>query len=419
MKHNSPAEHAVQHRIVSDLSKQRRFTLGISVAWTIFALIFAGVFLAVRGTTPEGEEVAALLVFLLVGLVPLAFALRRRRKRPHYGPTVLELFEEPVVPGGLLIGQAVTGLQTAPREGFLVRLSYFEASGDHESRSVSRLWTDEQRVNAMSTQAHGSSVVIPIALDLPHELPPRWNARRNRTYWRLSISADLPEGFFSDDLRIPVKKRDEPSTEAESVQRRREDAASDLYRQMKSYRVRPPERPLSPGIEVRETGRSFELRLTPAYYRTEALIGTVAALAFGGTTAFLIHTGSCAWLLVPVFGFIALKIGKEAVAMWFSVTSITMEGGAVSLRSGIPWRQREERFPTHEIEAIEVVPTVLEYNTMRFNNPFSPGGTYQFVFHLTGEREVRLRAPLDDKEEAIRLSERLAAAAGVPGTNIP
>lgn len=187
-----------------------------------------------------------------------------------------------------------------------------------------------------------------------------------------------------------------------------------LYRRLRAHRLPPRDRPLSPGIELRERASTFELRLTPQYYRPEAHVGVAFSLCFGSLTVVMTQMGACAWLLVPVFGFIAYKFAKASYSLWRSETSITVQGGTVTLRSGIPGRQREKTIPTHEIEGIEVIPAVQDKKSVRFNSPSSSGGTYQLLFHLTGERTVRLRATLGDKEETVQLSRRVAAAARIP-----
>jgi hypothetical protein len=412
----------VKHRLLSKRSESTGFNIGFSVAWTLFALLMIAIAIAVslhKGDPLRAEEGVLLLVFLAIGVVPLVVNLRRRRAGPSYGPTLLELFEDPIAPGGRLVGQAVTDLQAEPREGVVVRLDYLEVSGGDEGRSVSRLWSDEARVVAMTTREHGTSVVVPIALTLPEELPARWDERRDRAFWRLTLTAELPGKPFSDRLRVPVRVEDAPAggpavgaEAAEQDEPGEEDV--DLYRRLKAHRLPPRDRPPSPGIELREMASTFELRLTPLYYRAEALVGVVATLLFGGGTVIMASIGACAWLMVPVFGFIAYKFARATLSLWRSETSVVVEGGAVTLRSGIPGRQREKTVPTGEVERIEVVPAVQEENVVRFNNPFSPGGTYQLLFHLTGERTVRLRAPFDDKEEAVQLSRRIAAAARIP-----
>ena len=130
----------------------------MATAWIFAALwnliSFPSAFLGVRAAVQEGNHAALLaLLFPLVGVGLLVWAVRSTLRYRKYGVSRLELSTIPGVVGRTLTGmvRAPAGMQ--PDDGFQVTLSCVRRvttrNGKNTSTSESILWQEERRVTGV------------------------------------------------------------------------------------------------------------------------------------------------------------------------------------------------------------------------------------------------------------------------------
>ena len=130
-------------------------------------------FLGVRAAIQEGKPAALLaLLFPLVGIGLLIWAVRSTLRYRKYGVSRLELSTVPGVIGRTLTGMVRAPAKMQPDGGFQVTLSCVRRvttrSGKNTSTSESILWQEERLVpGEPSRTAAAMETHIPVAFRLP------------------------------------------------------------------------------------------------------------------------------------------------------------------------------------------------------------------------------------------------------------
>ena len=347
-------------------------------------------------------EGLALLGGIAVGAWLLREANRQRRKYRDLGASILELEELPIAPGGRLVGVLKTGVDTGqqPPEGFLVkveRVRYVPPVSDEGGGSRTVLWRDEKRMRSTS-DGNTSCLAVPIAFDLPTPLSKYKPVGRESIYWRLTVCATLPEGAFQTQMKVPVEEYETPPEG-----RPMEAAPSADDHDAASYEMPAREQPLSDGVEVRRMASSLEMHFHPELRRSSAATSTLGALFGMGLTGvglYWMFVSACAGLFLALFGLLfAVPWGKSAFKQWFYTYSIRVSGNEIVVHSGLPRRLTEKRLRVSDLQSIGVRTTDT---------------TYGIALHRRDGDMFTVPASLSRKEEADRLTNELADAAGLP-----
>jgi hypothetical protein len=331
-------------RIV-DSSRPTMVTAWIFAAlWNLISL--PGAFLGVRSAIQEGNHVAFLaLLFPLVGIGLLVWAVRSTLRYRKYGVSRLELSTIPGVVGRTLTGmvRAPAGMQ--PDDGFQVTLSCVRRvttrGGRNSSTSESILWQEERRVTGEpSRTAAAMETHIPVAFRLPADAAACDDTdSNNRVLWRLRLSAEVPGVDYESQFEVPVFRTsgsDQPLS-AEEERITQDPLAGAGYQQ-----------PADSRIVVTTNRRGTELLFPAARNPGAATSLTVFLLIWVGCIAIQVHLR--APLVFPIVtGIVGLLILVGVLDLWLQVSRVSVDAGTVTWATGYISTGRERTLPASEI----------------------------------------------------------------------
>ncbi len=202
-------------------------------AFAIFwnAISSAAPFLAYREIVEKGNFVALIaLLFPLVGIGLLTWAIRRTLEWRRFGPAPVVLDPFPGAIGGHVGGTIDVNLPFDPKARFQLTLtnlhSYESGSGKNRSRKEKAKWQDAIVAHA---EPSGRGTRLTFRFDVPDGLHES-DADPDDSYyaWRLNLEADLPGTNLDRDYDIPVYATGQRSRHLSSyaIERARSDQAS-------------------------------------------------------------------------------------------------------------------------------------------------------------------------------------------------
>jgi hypothetical protein len=189
------------------------FTWGFAAFWN---LISAPLPFALYEEVTEKDNYLALigLMFPLVGVMLIVWAVRRTLEWRRFGPAPLTLDPFPGSIGGHVGGTIEVNLPYDPAAQFSLTLtslkSYVSGSGKQRRRNESAQWQDSQ-VAHTSMGRKGSR--LSFRFDLPDDLTESDAEQSGDTYflWRLNLKAQLSGVDIDRDYEIPVYATGESS----------------------------------------------------------------------------------------------------------------------------------------------------------------------------------------------------------------
>jgi hypothetical protein len=332
---------------VDDSSRATMWTAWVFAAmWNLISIPSAilGVRAAIREEKPGGYFA---LLFLLVGIGLLVWAVRATIRYRRFGVSRFELNTRPGVVGHSLAGTVRTTTTLRPVEGFQVCLRCIRlvTSGTGKSRSTSEstLWQEETRVQGqLSRDARGMGTAIPVAFAIPADaLACDDRDSDNRVLWRLELSAGVPGVDYDSSFEVPVFRTglsDQPPTAAEAALKVTVDLAT--YHQ-----------PVGSRIEVSTTRRGTEI-VFPAARNPGAALGlTVFVLLWSIVVWCLVHFR--APIIFPiVFGAFELLLLWFVLELWLRVSRVVAGDGSLAIASGYLFPGKDRSWAAAEIDDV-------------------------------------------------------------------
>jgi hypothetical protein len=330
-------------RIV-DSSRVTMFTAWIFAAfWNLIS--FPTGFLGVRAAIQEGKPAALLaLLFPLVGIGLLVWAVLSTLRYRKYGVSRLELSTVPGVVGRVLIGtvRAPAGMQ--PDDGFQVTLSCVRrvtTGSEDKSTSESILWQDVRRIMGEPTRtAAAMETHIPVAFRLPADAKACDDTNsNNRVLWRLQLSASVPGVDYESRFEVPVFRTsasDQPLSSDEE-QLTKDPLAEAPYQQ-----------PADSRIVVTSNRRGTEVMFPAARNPGAATSLTSFLLLWLACIALQVYFR--APIVFPIItGLFGVLILIGVLDLWFEVSRVTVDGGTVTWAAGYLFPGRERTLVASEI----------------------------------------------------------------------
>jgi hypothetical protein len=311
--------------------------------WNLIAIPSG--FLGVREALQKGNHAALIaLLFPLIGIGLLTWAIRATVRYRRYGVSRFELTTLPGVIGHSLVGTVRLSEALRPEGGFHVTLSclrrYTTGSGDDRSTSESIFWQEDRQIP-------GVGATIPIAFAIPADGRACDDRNPNdRILWRLEVDAKVPGVDYSSAFEVPVfrtAESDTPRTPAEAAADR-DPTAPAVYRQ-----------PVTSRIEVTTNRRGTEILYPAARNPGVATSLTVFLLIWCVAIWACIHFK--APILFPiVFGLFGILILWFTLDAWLKVTRVTVEPGTVTVAKGYLTTGQGKTIGASEID--DVTPTI-------------------------------------------------------------
>lgn len=296
-------------------------------------------FIAYREVTESQNYIALVaLLFPLIGIVLIAWAVRRTREWTRFGATPVVLDPFPGSIGGHVGGTIALNLPFDSAHKFLLTLtnihSYMSGSGDDRSRKEDALWQDEIVAHAESS---GTGTRLVFRYDIPEGLSESDAAPEGEAYdlWRLNVRADIPGADFDRDFEIPVYATARSSVGIGDYQLER--AKAD---QAKIY-----DDVIQDDINIHYDGMGKKLSYPMGRNFVSNFLGFVIGGAFTAVGVWLVVTEGQR-VFGSIFGGVGALVAVSAFYMMFRSLDVTQEGDTIRSRRrwlGIPLRTREMR----------------------------------------------------------------------------
>lgn len=370
---------------VVDSSRATMVTAWIfATFWNLIS--FPSGFLGARAAIEEAKPAAFLaLLFPLVGIGLLVWAVRATLRYRKYGVSRLELSTVPGVIGRTLIGTVRAPVRMQPEDGFQTTLSCVRRVADDNkdsSASDSVLWQDERRVVGQpSRTAAAMETHIPVAYGIPADALACDNTdSSNRVLWRLEITAVLPGVDYKSQFEVPVFRT----------------SASDLPLSADEERfVGPPfeeteyQQPADSRIVVTSNRRGTEVFFPAARNPGAAISLTLFLLLWLGCIALQMYFR--APLVFPIVtGLFGLLILIGVLDLWLEVSRVTVDAGTVTWATGYLFPARESTLEASEIADVNVSIGMRAGNTVY----------YDVVMVRKNGKKVKVGRSLRSRQEA-------------------
>ncbi len=373
-------------------------------AWAFAALwnliSVPGSYLAAREALQEGNQAALIaLVFPLVGIGLLVWAVKATLRYRRYGVSSFELTTKPGVVGRSLTGTLHTTTALRPPEGFRVVLSCLRrvtrGSGKNRSTSESVLWQEERHVpGQVSRQASGMGVVVPVAFGIPADAEPCERSNPSDcVLWRLEASASVPGIDYASSFEVPVfrtAESEQPRTEEEEAAVR-DPAVPAVY-------LQPPDS----RIQVSSNRRGTEI-LFPAARNPGAASGLTVFLAIWSAIVWALLRFNAPVLFPIIFGLFGLLLLYGALEMWLRVRRVTAASDSVTVATGYLAAARERSYPASDFAQV-----TTKIGMQSGRTPY-----YDVILVRKDGKRVTAGHAVRDKREAEWLAATLTQALGL------
>ncbi len=182
----------------------RWFATGFAIFWNLLSL---PLWFVIPREVAKGDYIILIaLLFPLIGIGMIIWAIRSWRQHHRFGKSQLELREMPIALGGMLVAKLT--LPTQVPGGTVLKLTLncirkTQSSGSKKNTSEDVIWQTEQEIQV--PEIIGRYTLIPIRIQIPTEQPPA-SAEVSKTgiIWRLLIDTDIPGVDYQTNFELPV-----------------------------------------------------------------------------------------------------------------------------------------------------------------------------------------------------------------------
>ena len=315
------------------------------VAW-VMALFWNGISLPVAVfALPEALErgeygALFVLIFPLIGVGLLVWALRATIRLRKYGISTFELSTRPGVVGGRLAGVIRTALPEPPERGMTVSLSCVRKYRSGKNTRQQLLWEEELTVPQSRLGRGPEGFYAPVEFLIPYDCRPHDDSNpRDRVTWNLNASAETPGVDFGAQFDVPVFMTAESSPDAVS--------------ELDSPRFAGAPEAELPCVERPSPSAGTELFFPPAGAKGGAVGVTVMALIFSAALGLLVHF-EAGWLFWIVWGLFDLLLVFAALHSWFGTTRVRVEHGRIETLDRLLLFRRTRSLDCAQVERVDL-----------------------------------------------------------------
>ncbi len=371
--------------------KRATFTWWFAIIWNAVSAPLPFVVLREFKT---GNTAALLgLLFPLIGIGLLIWAVRETIRYRKFGRSSLDLITRPGVVGGGIRAHLKTSTVIVPEDGLHITLTcirrYVTGSGKNRSTHETFLWRDEATVHDLPRDPSGG-LRVPIEFRIPRDARPTDESDpSDKIIWRLEAQASVTGVDYFAQFEVPVFATGESTDPSpESAERKRESAGY----------ARPENSP----ITVSESASGLEIHFPAARNPGAAFAATLFFAIWSGMLWLIIHLDA-GFIFVTVFGVFEILLFFIVLSQWLGVTDVRVEHDVVIVRSGLIFWKRTTRLRTDMIERVEAVIGMRS------------GNNVYYAIRITGKDDTKVGAGggVRDKREADWIAARIASAAGL------
>ena len=302
------------------------FSWGFALLWN---LISTPLLFFLPGEVLEKGNHAALLglLFPLVGIGLLVWAIRQTIELRKFGQSVFRMSSVPGVIGGTLEGIIDVPSHFQPGQDFAVTLTSLNrqttGSGKNQSTTETILWQDTANSVQSYAQPMAMGVGIPVKFDIPSDCAQTDEANpRNAILWRLGVHAAVPGVDYNTSFEVPVFRTAASKNVADKE-------ASD---QSAPAGYQPgPESGITVGVgstggivyTVKSRGRGGPLALMTVFF-----------LIWTGAIVLMVHVGAPVFF-IAIFGLFDLLFVYSMLQMAVGRCCIQCDAESVIIRNGV------------------------------------------------------------------------------------
>jgi hypothetical protein len=293
---------------ITSSSRGAVFLIWVFAAFWTAVSIFIVLSVVPREWHRGNHIVLLVLLFPIVGVAMLIYALKVTRVWRRYGQSVFEMAAVPGAAGGTLEGLIELSTRLRPEHGLHLRLSCIRRSttGTGKDRTTTEkiLWQDEKWLRPDLPEPEGRTG-IPVYFKLPASQPESTLGKGDGIYWQLEASAKVPGPNFHASFEVPVFKVPETPVPADDPTAPYQMSVDEMRQQIHSC-VRINDLP--------EGGKEFVF--PPARNRGLATGASVFLFIWIAVVALMVW-GRAPLLLPCVFGVIGLLMAIFTFDLWF------------------------------------------------------------------------------------------------------
>jgi len=358
------------------------------ISWAVAPLAF------IQGYLRDGEAAALLaLIFPLVGLGLLAWAIRATIRHRKFGVSVFRMASVPGVIARKLEGVILTNAHIRPDDGFRLTLSCVNriTTGSGKSRSTKEdiLWQDERVLERVS-HVGGRATALPVTFRLPGDARQSDTSdTRNEIVWRLEARAEVPGVDYQAKFEVPVFRTPESELPLPP------EAEETLAVEPAEFRQPPDSR-----IYVTRHVRRTEIYFAPARNLGAAAGITVFFIIWTAITLALPRLGA-PFIFPVVFGLFDALLLIVVFQLWLGSTRVTLTPDAARVVYGPFGRCRT-------IAADDIDDIVLKIGMQAGKRPY-----YDIQIARADGKKLYAGRSVRDKREAEWLVETMAEALGL------
>ena len=328
-------------------SQSRTAMWGVWAFAALWNLVSAPLpFLLVEEVTVKENYLALIgLLFPLVGIALLTWAIRRSREWTRFGPTPVHLDPFPGAIGGHVGGTIDLKLPFDPAHRFHVSLTnlhhYTSGSGKNRSSREKALW---QRDAQAAAQPGPEGTRLVFRFDVPDGLDEADARQSGDSYhaWRLGLTAELPGADLNRDFSIPVYRT---GARSQSLPER---ALADA----ESRQDQLDEADALGLMNMTHTATGKRLHLPAGRNGGTAALGFLFGAGFAAAGYFIL-TVEQQLFMGAVFGLLGSLVGLGSLYAGLNSLTVDMDGGKIrSVRRvlGVPVSIGE--MPAHSVSSL-------------------------------------------------------------------
>jgi hypothetical protein len=325
-------------RITSSAHGAAYAAIGFALLWNVVSV---PVLVFVPEEIASGNRLAAIaLLFPLVGLGLVAWAVRAWLQLRRFKVATLTIPAGPVIAGGRLKGTVRVGAEVPVASDFRLELACVEervrGSGKNRQRSERLLWQREWRVPRHQCMVTPTLTTIPVDAAVPRDQPltdTSLNDDRRTITWRLDVAGECPGPDFWSRFELPVFMLAAAPAEPEASELGPAQRASLDANALAAQGIDYARSPDGGETWVFRRGRHKGLALAATVF--SAIFGTSAAVLFVATDAPIV--------LPLVFALLDVLLVGMALSLWLTEYRVTLERGLLTLerRGFLPRRTIE------------------------------------------------------------------------------
>jgi len=181
------------------------------VAVMVFNLVcLLAVVMVLHGARYGTADAWLAVIFPVVGLSVLVFAIKTSRIWGRFGRAVFAVTLLPARPGGVIAGEIRVPARLQPEHAYHLRLSCLRRTtaqrGKNRVTTERVLWQDEKWFRTNLPQPEAGATRLPVFFQPPADLPESTVGNGDGVQWRLEASVKLSGPDFHSLFEVPVFK---------------------------------------------------------------------------------------------------------------------------------------------------------------------------------------------------------------------